>query len=62
MAVHGSLERVSVVRDELTVLRQSARIFPPAAARCGAPVRGKDFTLLRLLNRLIDPTSGKSLA
>lgn len=61
MAVHGFLlERVSVVRDEATVLRQVSAHFP--AGRCSA-VRGASgsgkTTLLRLLNRLIDPTSGK---
>ncbi|CCK61107.1 ATP-binding cassette domain-containing protein [Mycobacterium canetti] len=63
MAVDGFLlERVSVVRDEATVLRQVSAHFP--AGRCSA-VRGASgsgkTTLLRLLNRLIDPTSGKVL-
>ena len=63
MAVDGFLlERVSVVRGELTVLRQVSTHFP--GGRCSA-VRGASgsgkTTLLRLLNRLIDPTAGRVL-
>ncbi|WP_371336974.1 ATP-binding cassette domain-containing protein [Mycobacterium sp. IS-2888] len=56
------LERVSVVRDKATVLRQVSAHFP--GGRCiavrGASGSGKT-TLLRLLNRLIDPTAGRVL-
>jgi putative ABC transport system ATP-binding protein len=63
MAVDGFLlERVSVVRDEATVLRQVSAHF--RGGRCSA-VRGASgsgkTTLLRLLNRLIDPTAGNVL-
>src|ERR1700756_1229563 len=63
MAVDGFLlERVSVVRGQMTVLQHVSAHFP--GGRCSA-VRGTSgsgkTTLLRLLNRLIDPTAGRVL-
>src|ERR1700756_2032633 len=61
MAVDGFLlERVSVVRGQMTVLQHVSAHFP--GGRCSA-VRGTSgagkTTLLRLLNRLLDPTAGR---
>jgi putative ABC transport system ATP-binding protein len=56
------LDRVSVVRDPVTILDQVSASVP--AGGCTAVVgpsgSGKS-TLLRLLNRLIDPTAGRVL-
>jgi putative ABC transport system ATP-binding protein len=63
MAVEGFLlERVSLVRGQVIVLRQVSAHFPGG---CCSAVRGASgsgkTTLLRLLNRLIEPTAGRVL-